>query len=384
MVGIQVRDVVLKCCCDGTPMPTFDPNFFLNAFKGVNNHPALRASFDVCLASLPVPPRFMQDSNTLKQAADRMHTNFHNAIVHAFEPRLVARIKFWASQGEGRRTHQVLKAITGWGIQETLSVTEAAFAESERRILDAPDTITKAWLASHVDTVLRAYHVWLGDYEYDGAASFPLTPKFDVRAHHITIDSRTAYGIVKETGLFGGNEKLFRSDPDIGWNSFFDTIGLASDKWTFTGTIDTDGEAATAHFVALKDARELAAIAAVKEAKHVRFSEAAERKRARLEDPKAAERALVAARKERARAAAAKRVARRRPRATTSRASLPTVTAPTTPARTPTSSAQSTKWTACCTAHASPRGGTTTRAGSGSCRPTHGAGNAASRRSSTT
>jgi hypothetical protein len=78
-----------------------------------------------------------------------------------------------------------------------------------------------------------------------------LAPVCTLRSHFVTLDTSCLFGLMKEAGLLpeGTSAAAFLVFGKEHWSSVFKVDRMrGKQRWTFTGTIDTDGTAMCAHF----------------------------------------------------------------------------------------------------------------------------------------
>lgn len=227
LAGLIVGFVVREAISSRRELPVFNKAFFVALFlepDHPDDFPDIQFVRNTAFKAFPKPQRYVGDSNTLIYAAGRTLTNFVNIVSEAFAARLKRRICLWVGDDAARkkRTWAIEKAINGWGVEETADrvAGEAEFIAEQRELLGDPKEITKAWLRSHVDVVIRAYHNWLTLLKRAGKKGFPLTPYFGIKRHFINFNTRVLRAIMTNT------KELQKLKPDTtckssarGWTS---------------------------------------------------------------------------------------------------------------------------------------------------------------------
>ena len=320
--GLMFLDIVTKFVAElrrgGEPSAPFPPifddkhslTFFRRLLTGDKKEPRVAESLNTTFAGFPEPTRYPGDGQLYTYAAKSVQTNVRNIVTEAFRDRQIRYVKSWCRQRSVRQGtwFAIIKRINDWGIQEELSLEAEAFAAVERHLLGSPETLSTKWLKEHPDKVFEAYARWLTALEVADEKGFVLTPQFRVKTHNITLDTDALYGIMKAEGLYRGNDQTFRADRDAQWSSVFDTAGLASGKWSFTGMVETDGVACSVHFKRSRTGAEVDASAKAARDKDARKQATLERKRARERSPDRVRAEQAARRKE----MAAERAARKK------------------------------------------------------------------------
>ena len=238
-----------------------------------------------------------------------MCVNFFNTLTEAFESRLTSRIRLWAGEDAARvkRVHAIKKAICGWGVQEPTAAVfgEAVFVESERAHLGNPEVVTKVWLKTNYEIVLKTYWRWLSMAGAGHGKIFTLMPFFKIKRHFINIDKRVLHYILSESGAFKAKTDdvlAMKESSDLQWKWAFNFSRLVTRKWSFSGMIETDGVRVHPHFKAYKTEQELQKIRIANEAKAKNKEAKMERDRLQKEDPELAEKQLLQSRKDKAKA----------------------------------------------------------------------------------
>lgn len=293
--ALILNDIVIRCCAnEGPELPEIDQTFMRRLLlRDGSSCQIIREACDRyrCLAP---PVRYEGDGQLYSSAACEMLTAYKNILTEAFEDRQKSTVKHWISlhpecAGE---TWGIIKRINGWGIQEDLSDAAHQYADHERQVLGITASLSKAWLgmACNQIRVLRAYIRWLNFREQTGGRAFSVVPTYDVRAHHITLDTDAFYGLFKASGLIKCNLETFRSLATEQIQSVFNTRGLLSNAWTFSNCITTNGVAASVHFKRRKSEDEVSKmVQAEQEAKEKRMA-AQSKSQWRKANPEAAKR----------------------------------------------------------------------------------------------
>ena len=283
--------------------PIFDEKlsqtFFRNCLTGGSSEPRVVKSLETTFRDYPSPERFAGDYQLYSSAALLFQTNVRNLVTEAFGPRQARFVKSWCRKDPTRRGKwfPIVKRINGWGVQEDISREAESFVAVEKFLLGSPGEVTTAWLKRNADKVFEAYSRWLTALEVDGEKRFALTPQFGVRMHNIKIDTDALYGVMKAEGLYSGNIKQFRVDAAVQWSSTFKTTGLATNQWTFSRMVETDGIACSIHFKRHKTEKEVFESERKKRDMAARKQATLERKAARDKSPERMKKELSERRK---------------------------------------------------------------------------------------
>ena len=258
--GIILNDILIQCCATGGPsLPEIDQTFMRRLLlRDGANCPIIRGACSR-YSCLPAPVRFQGDGQPYSSTAKEMLTSFKNILTEAFEARQKSTVKHFVRlnpecKGE---TWKIIKRINGWGLQEEMCDKARSYADHERSVMGIQHSVSKRWLECNPKTVLRAYVRWLNYREATGGKTFSVGPTFDVRAHHVTFDTRAMYGLFKSTGIVTCNEDTFRGLASEQIESIFRTSGLVGSSWHFNNNITTNGVVACFHFKRRKSSVEI-------------------------------------------------------------------------------------------------------------------------------
>jgi hypothetical protein len=150
--------------------------------------------------------------------------------------------------------------LHSWRVKDDVLAVRAILPERTKKLLEVQhlilgrDEINREWLESVSNrTNMIPYNVFINRYleatEDEGYAKLVnIAPISTVKHAFITIDTDGLLGILKDAGLIESLDKTLTSKKH--WESVFDVDQLRSaGKGVFTGTIDTDGVMACAHFL---------------------------------------------------------------------------------------------------------------------------------------
>jgi len=275
IASTALSGLVKQCFMDApdvvdAALPDFDQTFFRQLMLGVagtdapnvhvqsyyNSHPRL-------MEKLNAQPRHLGDSNIYSAGAKLYQTNFRNAFVVNFEPRLKTYLRGFQDQYHLSDDQRVwmLYAIHGWAVgQLTCQVPTldmVAAVEQQRRILGLRDAeqVTQRWMdmSNHLHGLVRhAVHLCRLS-EAAGRRPFDVVPIARRGAHFVTIDTSVLYGIMKELRLVTWDYELFDLMREEQWGSVLNLDKIlgarrASDPDAFTGTVQSDGISVCVHY----------------------------------------------------------------------------------------------------------------------------------------
>jgi len=202
--------------------------------------------------------RHSGDRNIYSAGATSYLTNLRNHMKMNLIPKLK---KFKKQLGETHaltrhQTNKVLYLIAGWTMPAQLAAVQLPthvcdIVREHQDILAAPGGLTDHWIDDNTNcpTILR-YFIHLNRFRATHELPlFSIIPITHVKAHHITIDTYSLYGIMKDLKLISCDEDTFIEMQTAQWASFFNYQSLATSVRTFTGTIETDGVAVSCHFL---------------------------------------------------------------------------------------------------------------------------------------
>jgi hypothetical protein len=209
-----------------------------------------------------VDVRHFSDLNIYTAGAINYSTNVKNSLRMNLEPRIKKFAKQFATVEDLSKEEYLalLFGIHGWSLQPTMGCiyparsivyTEVA---AHRRVLgmENGDTVSKGWLrsTSSLSKIMR-YFVYLNRFKAaHGLPMFNIVPICGAKAHFVTIDTTSLFGIMREVGLIDRsvNLKAFSSLMLDQWASFLKYDKLQGAHNEFTGTIQTDGVSVCVHF----------------------------------------------------------------------------------------------------------------------------------------
>ena len=209
-----------------------------------------------------VDSRHLSDRNIYSAGAITYSTNLKNSLKMNLEPRIKKFAKqFTAVHDLSKEEYLVLLyEINGWELPASVGcvypVREVVNFEiiEHRHILglESGNSISKAWLksTSSISKILR-YFVHLNRFKAThDLPTFNIVPISKMRAHFITIDTSTLFGIMKDVQLIDEkiNMAAFTSLQMEQWSSFIKFQKVQGKNNMFTGTIQTDGVSVCVHF----------------------------------------------------------------------------------------------------------------------------------------
>lgn len=209
-----------------------------------------------------VDVRHTLDRNIYSAGAINYKTNVKNSLRMNLESRIKKFAKqFTAVEDLSKEEYiALLFGIYGWGLPSTIGciypIRDMVYSKiTEHRYvlgLDEGSNVSKGWLksAGSLEKILR-YYVHLNRFKSaNDLPLFNIVPVCQTKAHFITIDTSTLYGIMKDVALIDGkcNLNMFTSLQTEQWSSFIKYENVQGRNNNFTGTIQTDGVSVCIHF----------------------------------------------------------------------------------------------------------------------------------------
>lgn len=210
-----------------------------------------------------VDVRHMMDRNIYSAGAINYSTNVKNSLRMNLERRIKGFAKqFAAVENLSKEEYLVLLfGIHGWSLPSTVGCVHPVRAmvydevAAHRRVLglEGGDAVSKGWLRStnSLAKIMR-YFVHLNRFKSThGLPLFNIVPICSAKAHFITIDTSSLFGVMRDVGLIGKdgcNLEVFTSLMMEQWASFLKYDKVQGTHNTFTGTIQTDGVSVCVHF----------------------------------------------------------------------------------------------------------------------------------------
>jgi hypothetical protein len=198
--------------------------------------------------------RFPEDRNIYSSGAIKMATNVKTHLQINFDKVLK---KYLYNTASLTKEEAVNVLINLWGWKKDYNQGKNVNNEKVKTIINKlrsilkiedNEIINKAWLKklSNLPTMLK-FFIYVNRIQQDNKQPLiNILPINKIKMHHLTIDSTTLYGVLKEIGLeTGGSEN--KKGHNI-WNGVFDFERIMGKGRNFTFTIDTDGVSMSAHF----------------------------------------------------------------------------------------------------------------------------------------
>jgi hypothetical protein len=251
--------MLLHCLNEQKPLPDLtDQTLYVQCLNiGVGNIrksiPLLLETHNKYFKDFPVPEKCRGDIQAYVYAAQKYMTNFKNSLIFAFDSRQKAFIKHWCKQNQltKEQTYSIRCAVNGWPIKTMIPEIAERFIEDQQFILGTfspENVITKAWLGTHMETVVRYfYHILTYNEKYEDTRKFTMAPISKIGRHFLTIDARILYHMMKNVNLINRGQSTFRSMKKEQFKSVFKFEGLCN-RGEFTYVIETDGISACFHF----------------------------------------------------------------------------------------------------------------------------------------
>lgn len=191
------------------------------------------------------------DRNIYSAAAIKMSTNIKNHLVINF-PKILMKYLSKVIPLEKNDANYAFRKVHGsttW-FQGTPRADQVVAMLRQMLGLLEGQTIGEMWFkqAKNLKAILRFFvHVNRAiEVKHDeNIKMFNLLPIFRIKAHFITIDTSSLFGILKEVGIVKTQKILFGEEQ---WASILKTSLIKGKGKVFTGTIDTDGYVVNVHF----------------------------------------------------------------------------------------------------------------------------------------
>jgi hypothetical protein len=195
-------------------------------------------------------PRHQGDRNIYSAGAIKYQTNIHNHFWTNIKKRTWRFIKEFIPK---EHKNVVMRHLMNWktssddeGIIQNLSKYQRQLIQLQKEIL-GEEQITESWCKNRKNFERLVRHSVFVSRLID-KKQFSIVPMSKLKRHYISIDTSTLYGIMKEIGIYNGNEVIFTSLKDDQWKSVFNVRRVQGKHCRFTYTIETDGVGVSIHF----------------------------------------------------------------------------------------------------------------------------------------
>ncbi|KAJ9528074.1 hypothetical protein QJQ45_005736 [Haematococcus lacustris] len=195
---------------------------------------------------LKAVPRYLYDSNTVDDVGTKLETNFANSLTELFL----------------RRVHRGVVVDKDW------LESKANRGSLLRHAVDTSRQLEAANVSWQLDwAVWQAAGGQRNTRPYRPPSPFALTPSCSCRAHHIKLDTRAIYGLMRTAGMLPADitsEEKFRNgvagpqDSEVAnrWNAFLPNLAAVRPNvgQKFAQVVHTDGVAISLMFIRPKPA----------------------------------------------------------------------------------------------------------------------------------
>lgn len=246
----QLMDVVFPTFCDAT----FMRQMLLGTTRANKPFKEITSIYERNPHLLDGLQRFQDDYNIYTSTSIKMVTNLKNHFKTNIEGVMKKYLYNGASLNKLEAIN-VLIDIWGWtktpnsGVKVSNEKVQMVIT-TIRTILELPEgnSINKQWLKSE-DTVYKILRFFIfvnRTLEAQNKKLISILPINKIKMHHITIDSGSLSGILKDIGCLDPNQE--NNLGHLVWEGVFDFSKFIGKDQTFTATIDTDGLVVSAHF----------------------------------------------------------------------------------------------------------------------------------------
>ena len=289
--------IVTRCCERDEPIPNIlDAGAFIDAVvRGdteKNSH--VRIAHEEAFGDWPIPVRpKVYGSPTAQLFRSTYLTAVTNSCWIPFESRLKRYVRSWAASTAqtklpARRLRTICDCIRGWSTSvrklEVLTPgdVQLIFAERVMLGLDAhilsgsdlaaildqeedaqtqlvspfgAERVSDPWLKQTTGLILKTYHRWLTTVQREQVAkSWSLVPLMKLRKHHIHIDSKVLFHMMKAAEILEGKLKFeaFQELATSHFRSMFRDSGMGNpSRYEVAKHVATDGVFAEHTFQAI-------------------------------------------------------------------------------------------------------------------------------------
>ena len=248
--------LILHCLKNNIPLPDIeDQTLYFQCFNiGLGRlnkfNPLLKEVWNENFMNFPISSRCSGNTQAIVYASKKYMTNFKNSLVYPFDRRQKFYISRWCEKYgiDESQAYPIRCAINGWNCKTEVVFDAINFVEEERDLLGIENKAEMSfeWLKSHPNNVLKYYFHILSCNEED-AKRFHLAPISRIKNHFMTIDTKILYNLMKNCGLYTGDEKEFRTSKEEKFESCFEYKKLCRKKH-FSYLLETDGTAVCLHF----------------------------------------------------------------------------------------------------------------------------------------
>lgn len=253
----EMIDGVDDLSCIAFP-PIWDETFIRQLIVGTQTskikYPEIDVLYQVYPHLAPNIERFSDDYNVYTSAALKMATNIKTHLQTNLQ-QVMKKYLYNATGLNKEEVFNIMNTVWGWKREayEDDNIDEDAVQLHvdiirDYLLLDEDATINKKWLkdVNNLDSIFKfMIHVNRSLQHHEKPLN-RILPLQRLRMHHITIDSSTLFGILKKIGIM----QDIKNNP-LGhgiWEGVYDFSKILRKEHNFTGTIDTDGVALSAHF----------------------------------------------------------------------------------------------------------------------------------------